>query len=241
MTSEGAPGDTPLTIDELELFLELEQWEAKQSYPPSVFQVVETGNPRLIGAFILRGFRQAARKAVGDHRRVMELRELAYLAFEAADAAESFLRTPSGRLDDRTPLQAAMTDGAGRDQALRELSPQLRGAAMRVADRLFTAWGVSEADQRRLLELDENTSLNEWRANPALVTLEALARISVLLGIFRDINLLLPSPSAADGWVRRPNSAPLFRGRSALDLMLERGLAGMRDLRGYLDSQIWCR
>jgi hypothetical protein len=41
----------------------------------------------------------------------------------------------------------------------------------------------------------------------------------------------------ADEWVRRPNAAPLFGGRSALDRMLGGQVADLYVVRQYLDAQ----
>ena len=42
-------------------------------------------------------------------------------------------------------------------------------------------------------------------------------RISYVLGIYRALQILLPEPERADAWVRRPNDAVPFGGRSALE------------------------
>lgn len=227
-----------LPADELEVSLALDKWEAAQPTPPNIFDVIETGDVRLIGAYVLRGFRQAARTAAEGQQRVMELREFAYLAFETADAAEGFLRAPDQRLDGRSPLQAAVESNTGRDQAILQLAPRLRGAAVRVLDRLSQAWGLDDEDLSSLAGADKRDLLR-WREDPDVVPNAALERISALLGIFRAINTLLPQPSSADSWIRRPNQAPLFRGRSALAIMLEGGLPAIRDVRSYLDAEIW--
>ncbi|MFC7498454.1 antitoxin Xre/MbcA/ParS toxin-binding domain-containing protein [Enterovirga sp. GCM10030262] len=64
-----------------------------------------------------------------------------------------------------------------------------------------------------------------------------LERLAILLDIFQAINTLLPIGERADAWMRKPNRAPLFEGRSAIDIMLDHGVEGMRKLRSYLQSQ----
>jgi len=49
------------------------------------------------------------------------------------------------------------------------------------------------------------------------------------------LQILLPGPAAAT-WITRPNNAPLFGGRPALDLMLS-GVAGLFLVRAYLDGE----
>jgi hypothetical protein len=68
--------------------------------------------------------------------------------------------------------------------------------------------------------------------------IDLIERISTLANIARSVRTLLPRPSVAAGWIRRPNRHALFTGRSALDLMLERDLEGMRAVRSYLLAEI---
>ena len=58
-----------------------------------------------------------------------------------------------------------------------------------------------------------------------------------MLGIYKALQILLPDPAAADAWVKRPNAAPLFNGRSALDLMLSGRVADLFLVRQFLDAE----
>ena len=51
------------------------------------------------------------------------------------------------------------------------------------------------------------------------------------------LQVLIPVPSAADSWVKRPNQAPLFNGRSALDVMLSGNVSDLFLVRQYVDAQ----
>ena len=66
---------------------------------------------------------------------------------------------------------------------------------------------------------------------------DALERISYILGIYKALQILLPDEKAADQWVKRPNTAPLFGGRSALDRMMSGQVADLFVVRQYLDAQ----
>jgi hypothetical protein len=66
---------------------------------------------------------------------------------------------------------------------------------------------------------------------------DTLERLSYLLGIYKALQLLLPEAQAADEWIRRPNEAPLFGGRSALERMLSGNVADLYLVRQYLDAQ----
>ncbi|MXW47997.1 MAG: DUF2384 domain-containing protein, partial [Gammaproteobacteria bacterium] len=66
---------------------------------------------------------------------------------------------------------------------------------------------------------------------------DTLERISYILGIYKYLQILLPDQKLADEWVKRPNSAPLFDGRSALDLMMSGRVADLFIVRQYLDAE----
>lgn len=58
----------------LELELELERWTAAQPAPPTLWDVVETGDPRLIAAWITPVFRRAVAQAGEKTARVERVR-----------------------------------------------------------------------------------------------------------------------------------------------------------------------
>jgi hypothetical protein len=47
----------------------------------------------------------------------------------------------------------------------------------------------------------------------------------------------LPTQEMADGWVKKPNSAHGFGGKSALERMLAGRVVDLADVRRYLDAQ----
>lgn len=98
----------------------------------------------------------------------------------------------------------------------------LSGAALRGFFRLAGLWGLSVEEQLVLLGQTSRATLYNWKKAPDGVALpkDTLERISYLLGIYKALQVLLPDADAADAWVRRPNLAAPFGGRSALDRML---------------------
>lgn len=111
-------------------------------------------------------------------------------------------------------------------------------AVMRVFDGLTKAWSLTGPEQLMLLGLEEPAALVTLRHTSMTdLPVEVIERMAIILDVFRSINTLLPVPERADMWVRRPNAAPGFNGRSALDLMLE-GIDGLRTVRSYLRGQL---
>jgi hypothetical protein len=125
----------------------------------------------------------------------------------------------------------------GRAEPLRGLE-SLGGPGLRAFANIAEAWGLSIAEQLKLLGIASRSTFFKWRreASPRL-SRDTLERLSYLLGIYKSLQILLPDPMAADEWVRKPNEATLFGGRSALDRMLSGQVADLYVVREYLDSQ----
>lgn len=117
--------------------------------------------------------------------------------------------------------------------------PKLGAAALRAFFGLATAWNLSDEEQIKLLGLNSHSTLRTLKAgSTATVTRDTLERISYLLGIFKAINIQLPDGIRADAWMRAPNKAPLFGGRSALDRMTSGNVGDLFVVRQYLDAQL---
>ena len=118
-------------------------------------------------------------------------------------------------------------------------SARLSATAIKAFGRIAELWRLSPAEQRVLLGSLPESTFYKYLKTPesARLSRDTLDRISNLIGIFKSINVLLPRTDAADTWVRRPNTAALFKGRSALDYMLGGRLTDIADVRAYLDTQ----
>jgi len=112
------------------------------------------------------------------------------------------------------------------------------GAGLRAFANIAEAWGLSVAEQQKLLGIPSRSSFFKWRREhqPRLPP-HTLERLSYLLGIYKSLQILLPDTHAADAWVRQPNEAAPFGGRSALDRMLSGQVADLYVVRQYLDAQ----
>ncbi|MEV8521165.1 MbcA/ParS/Xre antitoxin family protein [Dyella marensis] len=115
---------------------------------------------------------------------------------------------------------------------------ELGGPALRAFFKLAEQWGLRISDQRRLLGDPPESTFYKWkRQQEGSLGRDVLERISYLLGIYKDLQILFPDASQADAWVRKPNQAPLFGGRSALERMLSGNVADLYVVRQYLDAQ----
>lgn len=114
----------------------------------------------------------------------------------------------------------------------------LSGPALRTFFRIADLWGLTTEEQMILLGVTARSTFFKWKKDPGTVLpKDTLERISYILGVYKALQILLPDEKAADEWVKRPNDAPLFAGRSALDRMLSGQVADLFVVRQYLDAQ----
>ena len=112
------------------------------------------------------------------------------------------------------------------------------GVGLRAFGKIAEAWGLTIAEQLTLLGIPSRSTYFKWRRErEPRVPQDTLERLSYLLGIYKSLQILLPDPKAADSWVRQPNSALLFGGRSALERMLSGQVADLYVVREYLDAE----
>lgn len=115
---------------------------------------------------------------------------------------------------------------------------ELGGPALRAFFALAERWKLRAAEQRTLLgEPPESTYFKWKKQQDGALSRDVIERISYLLGIWKDLQILFPDPAQADAWVRKPNDAPLFGGHSALERMLSGNVADLYVVRQYLDAQ----
>ncbi|HTJ89794.1 MAG TPA: MbcA/ParS/Xre antitoxin family protein [Acidocella sp.] len=114
----------------------------------------------------------------------------------------------------------------------------LAGPALRTFFRIADLWNLSNDEQMTLLGAPGRSTFFKWKKEQAgTLSRDTIERISYILGIYKALQILLPDEAAADAWVKRPNTAPLFGGRSALERMLSGQVADLFIVRQYLDAQ----
>ncbi|WP_206995909.1 MbcA/ParS/Xre antitoxin family protein [Trinickia mobilis] len=114
----------------------------------------------------------------------------------------------------------------------------MSAAGLRAFFNIARDWDLSVEEQIVLLGSPGRSTFFKWKSAPQTARLgrDTLERLSLLLGIYKALQILLPQPSAADGWVKRPNSAPPFGGKRALDRMLAGNISDLVAVRQYLDA-----
>lgn len=117
-------------------------------------------------------------------------------------------------------------------------SKKMSSPALRTFFRIARAWRLNNQEQLRLLGSPPRSTFFRWRQGAAVaLPRDTLERISYVFGIYSALQVLLPKAEAADAWIKKPNAAPIFGGRSALDRMLSGQVGDLFLVRQYLDAQ----
>ena len=120
------------------------------------------------------------------------------------------------------------------DRAVRE---RLSKAAVRAFFNIVSRWKLRDEDARGLLGGMTNGPYYELKRNPdRLLDVDRLTRISLLIGIFKALNIL-HSESVADRWVHLPNTNRIFGGSTPLAYMLRGGVPAILTVRRLLDAR----
>ena len=117
-----------------------------------------------------------------------------------------------------------------------EVTPDAARAAQVAFVRLMKLWGVRDPDAARLLGHTSPRTYQRWKAGEyrRSLSVDALERVSNILGIHKALGILFESKAQRDGWVSRPNGA--FGGASALEVMLGGRLVDLMRVRRYVDA-----
>jgi len=115
---------------------------------------------------------------------------------------------------------------------------KLAGPGLRTFFNIAEAWQLTREEQMRLLGVPATSTYHHWKSGHGTkLSPDTLERISYILGIYKALQILLPDPHAADGWVKKPNAAIPFGGRSALTYMMQGHVRNLYEVRLYLDAQ----
>ena len=135
----------------------------------------------------------------------------------------------------RVLLAESAPDERRRDPAARR---RMSAPAVRTFFNVAQAWNLTNEEQRGLLGWPPESTFFKYKSgDPGPLSFDMLTRISLVLGIYKDLHILYPEPELADRWVKLPNSNPLFGGKPALSLMVDGGMDGLYQVRRLLDSR----
>jgi uncharacterized protein (DUF2384 family) len=138
--------------------------------------------------------------------------------------------TASGALD--IGLDLGKVPDLGNASTRRRLTP----AAIKAFFKIAETWELKNDDARALLgSVSSGKYFDLKKSHKGALTQDELTRVSLLIGIFKSLNILF-SPKLANRWVTRPNSNPLFNNAPPLAL-IRSGMPGMMTVRRLLDGR----
>jgi uncharacterized protein (DUF2384 family) len=98
-------------------------------------------------------------------------------------------------------------------------------------------WQLRNEDAMALLGGTSNGRYFELKKNhKGVLSQDELTRISLLIGIFKALNILF-NQRLANQWTSRPNSNPMFNDAPPLQFLTRAGVPGMIGVRRLLDSR----
>jgi Protein of unknown function (DUF2384) len=113
------------------------------------------------------------------------------------------------------------------------LSPSAIKGLLRVA----AHWKLKDEDTRDLLGGISSGSFYALKNRPSkTLGTDQLTRVSLLIGIFKALNILYSS-KLADAWMTLPNANPMFGGDSPLSYLKRGGIPAFVRVRQLLDAR----
>lgn len=134
------------------------------------------------------------------------------------------------------------------EDAVTEVRPNLQdsnfrrkagSAALRAWYKIARKWDLTDREACTLLGTAPST-YRRWKSHPETdLPLDAgtVERLSLLLGIYKDLQILLPRRDVADRWVKKPNRGPLFNGQTPLRRMMGGLTTDLAFVRRHLDAE----
>jgi hypothetical protein len=130
-----------------------------------------------------------------------------------------------------------VTWDAPADLSSRAVQEKLSPVAVRAFFRMSSHWKLRDENARGLIGGISNGSFYQLKRGPTrTLDQDKLTRVSLLVGIFKALNILY-STKLADAWVQLPNSNPIFGGQTPLTYMLKGGVPSMVRVRQLLDAR----
>jgi hypothetical protein len=123
------------------------------------------------------------------------------------------------------------------DLSRKDIQERLSHRAIPAFLKLAQVWQLRDESARQLLGGISNGAFYQLkRGDKKTLDQDKLTRISLLLGIFKALNILY-SRKLADGWVNLPNTNPMFEGEAPLAYMIKGGLPALMRVRQLLDAR----
>lgn len=95
-------------------------------------------------------------------------------------------------------------------------------SAFKAVLNILGKWHCNTEETQTLLGLKRST-LFKYKSTPekASISSDLTERLSYILNIHAALRILFSNHESVYGWIRKPNQAPFYNGKSAMDIMLQ--------------------
>jgi len=118
---------------------------------------------------------------------------------------------------------------------------RLSAPALRTFIAIADLWGLNEEQRRLVLGYPSRSTYHNWlriarEGGAVTLDVDALMRLSALLGIHQALGVLFETGEEALAWLKGPHKAPVFGGQPPLALVTNGSLDGLMLVRRFLDA-----
>ena len=118
---------------------------------------------------------------------------------------------------------------------------RLSAPALRTFLAIADLWGLNERERLLTLGFPSRSTYHNWcrqaRTHGSFtLDVDALTRISAVLGIHQALGILFASEQLGVEWLRTPHAAPVFGGQPPLALVTNGTQDGLLTVRRFLDG-----
>ena len=132
---------------------------------------------------------------------------------------------------------AGFSASSAADLSDKHVQNRLSGSAIGAFFKIAEVWGVRDEAARQLLGGVSNGVYYQLkRGRKKRLDQDKLTRISLLLGIFKALNILY-SKKLADSWIHLANANPMFSGEVPLTYIIKGGVPALVRVRQLLDAR----
>jgi len=133
--------------------------------------------------------------------------------------------------------RAGFAAGKAVELSTKDAQDRLSGPAVVAFFKIGGAWKLLDESARQLLGGISNGMFYQLkRGQKKKLDQDKLTRISLLVGIFKALNILY-SRKLADAWISLPNTNPMFKGETPLEYMIKGGVPALMRVRQLLDAR----
>ncbi len=113
---------------------------------------------------------------------------------------------------------------------------KMRAEVCRDFERITKLWKLRDNERLRILGLNSINRFHAFCCGTVPISEDAYFRILCIIQIHSALRVLVPGNDS--GWVHRPNSAKIFKGKPALELLLSGDSGKIKLVRDYLMGEM---